>query len=132
MELTVQNTGKQRKVLIVEDNDKNLKLFKLIINSLGYEVFSAKNGEEGVRMAKEMMPDLILMDIQMPVMDGITAMDNIRVDENIKNIPVIALTSYAMRGDRERLLPHGFVDYIAKPVSKDGLIGAVRKVLERA
>ena len=132
MELPFQNTGKQRKGLIVEDNDKNLKLFKLIINSLGYEVFSAKNGEEGVRMAKEMMPDLILMDIQMPVMDGITAMDNIRVDENIKNIPVIALTSYAMRGDRERLLPHGFVDYIAKPVSKDGLIGAVRKVLERA
>lgn len=130
METTVQNPGKQRKVLIVEDNEKNLKLFRLIINSLGYETFSARNGEEGVRMAKEMVPDLILMDIQMPVMDGITAMDNIRADEKTKDIPVIALTSYAMRGDRERFLQHGFTDYIAKPVGKDSLIGAVRKVLE--
>lgn len=131
MESTVQNPRKQRKVLIVEDNEMNLKLFRLIIGSLGYEVFSARNGEEGVRMAKEIMPDLILMDIQMPVMDGITAMDNIRVDENIKNIPVIALTSYAMKGDRERLLQHGFVDYIAKPVRKDSLIMAAKKVLEK-
>ena len=130
METTAQNPGKQRKVLIVEDNERNLKLFRLIIGFLGYEVFSAKNGEEGVRMAKEMEPDLILMDIQMPVMDGITAMDNIRADEKIKDIPVIALTSYAMRGDRERFLQHGFTDYIAKPVGKDSLIGAVRKILE--
>ncbi len=130
MEPTVQNTGKQRKVLIVEDNEKNLKLFRLIINSLGYEVFAARNGKEGVDMAKEVLPDLILMDIQMPVMDGITAMDNIKADEITKDIPVIALTSYAMRGDRERLLQHGFVEYIAKPVSKDGLVGTVRKILE--
>lgn len=130
MKSTAQNTGKQRKVLIVEDNERNLKLFRIIIGSLGYETFSARNGEEGVRMAREIMPDLILMDIQMPVMDGITAMDNIRADESIKGIPVIALTSYAMRGDRERLLQHGFVDYISKPVSKDGLINAVRNILE--
>lgn len=132
METTVQNPGKQRKVLIVEDNERNLKLFRLIINSLGYETFSARNGEEGVRMAKEIGPDLILMDIQMPVMDGITAMDNIRADEKTKDIPVIALTSYAMRGDRERFLQHGFTDYIAKPVGKDSLIGAVKKILETA
>lgn len=98
MESTVQNPEKQRKVLIVEDNERNLKLFRLIIGSLGYEVFSARNGEEGVRMAKEI-------------------------------IPVIALTSYAMKGDRERLLYHGFVDYIAKPVRKDILIKAVKKAL---
>ncbi|MDO8445214.1 MAG: response regulator [Deltaproteobacteria bacterium] len=131
MESIVQNPGKQRKVLIVEDNEMNLKLFRLIIGSLGYEVFSARNGEEGVRMAKEIVPDLILMDIQMPVMDGITAMDNIKATEGIKDIPVIALTSYAMKGDRERLLQHGFVDYIAKPVRKDSLIMAAKKVLEK-
>lgn len=131
MESTVQNPEKQRKVLIVEDNERNLKLFRLIIGSLGYEVFSARNGEEGVRMAKEIIPDLILMDIQMPVMDGITAMDTIRADEDTRGIPVIALTSYAMKGDRERLLQHGFVDYIAKPVRKDILIMAAKTVLEK-
>lgn len=131
MESTVQNPEKQRKVLIVEDNERNLKLFRLIIGSLGYEVFSARNGEEGVRMAKEIIPDLILMDVQMPVMDGITAMDTIRADEDTRGIPVIALTSYAMKGDRERLLQHGFVDYIAKPVRKDILIMAAKTVLEK-
>jgi len=104
------------KVLIVEDNERNLKLFNLIMRSLGYETFAARNGEEGVMMAKEIRPDLILMDIQMPVMDGISAVDLLKADEGTREIPVIALTSYAMKGDRERFLEHGFADYIAKPV----------------
>lgn len=133
MESTSQGLKGQRrfKVLIVEDNEKNLKLFRLIINSLGYETMTARDGEEGVRVAKEAGPDLILMDIQMPVMDGVSAIDHLKADEGTKGIPVIALTSYAMKGDKERFLEHGFIDYIAKPVSKDDLINAVKNVLEK-
>lgn len=133
MEFTAQNPEGQRRfrVLIAEDNDKNLKLFKLIISYIGYEALTAKNGEEAVAMARTEMPDLILMDIQMPVMDGLSAMDILRSDEATRAIPVIALTSYAMKGDKERFLEHGFADYIAKPVSKDALIKAVKKVLEK-
>ena len=131
MELTIQNPENKRriKVLIAEDNDKNLKLFRLIIGYMGYETMTAGNGEEAVRMAREKRPDLILMDIQMPVMDGLSAIDLLKSDEATKDIPVIALISYAMKGDRERFLEHGFADYIAKPVGKEALIDAVKKVL---
>ncbi len=119
------------KVLIVEDNEKNLKLFRLIVNSLGYETLTALNGEEGVAAAKLELPDLILMDIQMPVMDGLSAVDLLKSDECTRNIPVIALTSYAMKGDRERFLEHGFADYLSKPVRKEDLIKAIKNILEK-
>jgi two-component system cell cycle response regulator DivK len=119
------------RILIVEDNEKNLKLFQIIIESLGYETLLAKNGEEGVRMAKEQIPDLIIMDIQMPVMDGISTLKVLRSNKKTKDIPVIALTSYAMKGDKERLLEIGFIDYISKPISKDSFIEVVEKVLGR-
>jgi two-component system cell cycle response regulator DivK len=118
------------KILIVEDNEKNLKLFSVIIKSLGYETLTARNGEEGVTIAKKDSPDLILMDIQMPVMDGITALNILKSDERTKNIPVIALTSYAMTGDRERFLGLGFSAYISKPIDKDGFIKAIENILK--
>jgi len=118
------------KILIVEDNEKNLKLFSVIIKSLGYAILTAMNGEEGVSMAKENAPDLILMDIQMPVMDGITALNMLKSDERTKNIPVIALTSYAMAGDKEKFLGLGFSDYISKPIDKDGFIKAIENILK--
>ena len=120
-----------KKILIVEDNENNIMLFKIIIESLGYETLSARNGEEGVRMAKEQTPDLILMDIQMPVMDGISAMKALGSDERTKHIPVIALTSYAMMGDKERLLKDGFTDYISKPISNEGFVEVVEKTLRK-
>ncbi|MBI4690520.1 MAG: response regulator [Nitrospirae bacterium] len=104
------------RILIVEDNEKNLKLFGVIIKSLGYEILTAMNGEEGVVIAKKESPDLILMDIQMPVMDGITALNMLKSEERTKNIPVIALTSYAMARDKEKFLGLGFSDYISKPI----------------
>lgn len=119
------------RVLIVEDNEKNLKLFRLIVNSLGYETLTARNGEEGVAAAKLELPDLILMDIQMPVMDGLSAVDLLKLDEGTRNIPVIALTSYAMKGDRERFLEHGFAGYLSKPVRKEDLIKAIKNILEK-
>lgn len=118
-------------ILIVEDNGRSLKLFELIINSLGHESLTAINGEEGIRVAKEEMPDLILMDIQMPVIDGLSALKALQSDEKTKDIPVIALTSYAMKGDQERLMKAGFVDYIAKPIAKKDFIEAVEKALRR-
>ena len=119
-----------KKILIIEDNEKNLKLFNVIIKSLGYETLTAMNGEEGVSMAKENAPDLILMDIQMPVMDGITALNMLKSDERTKNIPVIALTSYAMAGDKEKFLGLGFSEYISKPIDKDGFIKAIENILK--
>jgi len=119
------------KILIVEDNGKNLKLFKLILDSLGHESLTATNGEEGLRVAKEEMPDLILLDIQMPVMDGMSAMKVLQSDERTKDIPVIALTSYAMAGDKERMMEAGFVDYIAKPIAKKDFVKAVKKALRK-
>ncbi len=118
------------KILIVEDNEKNLKLFSVIIKSLGYEILTAMNGEEGVNMAKDRLPDLILMDIQMPVIDGITALNMLKSDERTKNIPVIALTSYAMAGDKEKFLGLGFSNYISKPIDKDGFIKAIENILK--
>jgi CheY-like chemotaxis protein len=116
-------------VLIVEDNEKNLKLFSVLIVSLGCEVLTAADGEVGVSIASEKIPDLILMDIQMPRMDGVEALKILRADEKTRNIPVLALTSYAMRGDRERLIESGFSYYISKPINKDGFVEAVRKAL---
>ncbi len=118
-----------KKILIVEDNEKNLKLFSVIVNSMGYEALTAIDGEKGLRIAKEKVPDLILMDIQMPKMDGISALKIIRSVEEIKHVPVIALTSYAMKGDRERLVEYGFSDYIAKPISKEAFIEVIKKAL---
>ncbi len=104
-------------ILIVEDNATNLRLFIQIIHHLGYAILAAKDGEEGVRMAKEFLPDLVLMDIQMPLVSGSEALRKLKADAATKAIPVIALTSYAMRGDRERFLGEGFAGYISKPIN---------------
>ena len=120
----------EMKILIVEDNEKNLKLFKIIVESLGHETLTATNGEDGVMIAKEKLPDLILMDIQMPKIDGVAAFKLLQKDERTRRIPVIALTSYAMKGDRERLLEEGFSDYLSKPIDKNNFIAVIKKVFE--
>ncbi|HAK88236.1 MAG TPA: hypothetical protein DHV16_08315 [Nitrospiraceae bacterium] len=117
------------KVLIVEDNEKNLKLFKLLVTSTGCEVVTAANGEEGIKAAREEKPVLIVMDIQMPVMDGISAMGLLKSDEATRDIPVVALTSYAMKGDRERFLREGFADYIAKPIDTDVFLDTIKTII---
>jgi two-component system cell cycle response regulator DivK len=117
------------KILIVEDNEKNLKLFRSLLNSQGYETIEARDGEEGIRLAKDQKPDLILMDIQIPVIDGVTATRILKENPETKDIPVIALTSYAMKGDRERFLSEGFVEYIAKPIKVDKFLEVIRRCL---
>ena len=119
-----------KNVLIIDDNDKNRKLVKVILESEGYSTVEAENGKLGVDKAVEIKPDLIIMDVQMPVMDGVTASKELRSNEATKDIPIIMLTSYAMMGDRERLTAEGSVDdYITKPISLDPFLEAVRKYL---
>lgn len=120
------------RILIVEDNEKNRKLLKLVLGSFGHELLLAENGAEGFRTAKESLPNLILMDIQMPVMDGISALKALKSDEKTRDIPVIALTSYAMKGDRERLVDMGFTGYIAKPINVNEFTDMVGEILKES
>ena len=104
-------------VLIVEDHEANLHLMEALLKVPGYQTLRATDGEEGVRMAREMLPDLILMDIQMPKMDGLAATRLIKSTPETCHIPVIALTAHTMLRDRENALKAGCDDYIGKPVN---------------
>lgn len=105
-----------RTILIVEDDDNNRLLMSDILSYHGYTVLKAINGVEGIEMARKHHPDLVLMDIQMPLMDGFTAARRLKDDPLTRALRLIALTSFAMQGDRERILAAGFDDYIAKPI----------------
>lgn len=118
------------KILVVDDNPTNRKLAEQALSMSGHEVVEAVNGEEGVNKAVSENPDVILMDIQMPGIDGIEAMKQIRSQDGGDKVPVLALTAYAMKGDRERLLEDGFDDYISKPFSIAELIEKVGKYSE--
>lgn len=119
-----------RIVLIVEDNEKNLKLFRFLVESIGCKVLVATEGEEALRVAMETPPDLILLDIQLPVMDGVSVLRALRADEKTRHVPVIALTAYAMKGDRERLLGMGFDGYISKPIESKSFMETVERALK--
>ena len=116
-------------ILIVEDEPKNLKLFRDLLQRFGFETVEATDGEQGVELAREKKPDLILMDIMMPKMDGLEATRLLKADATTKRIPIIALTSYAMKGDRERTIEAGCDGYIAKPVDIQELLKAVGQFL---
>jgi len=118
------------KILIVEDNENNRSLFRDILTFHGYEVSIAADGREGVALARELKPDLILMDIQMPGMDGMTAGGILKGDPATSNLKIIALTSFAMRGDQEKFLAAGFDGFLSKPISTRELPGLVKQWLE--
>lgn len=103
-------------VLIVEDNPRNLKLARDILNHAGYDTLEAANAEEGIVLARQRRPGVVLLDIQLPGMDGMQALDRLRADPTTRDIPVIALTAFAMKADRERFLAAGFDCYVAKPL----------------
>lgn len=121
-----------QRILIVEDNDHNRSMFSDILVFHGYQVSLATDGQEGVLMARELMPDLILMDIQMPGMDGLTAGCILKEDPATSGLKIIALTSFAMRGDQEKFLAAGFDGYLSKPISTRELPVMVKKWLEEA
>ena len=115
------------RILVVEDNEKNMKLFRDVLTVKGYHTLEATTGESAVALATEHVPDLVLMDIQLPDIDGIEALTRLRADERTASIPVLALTAQAMHGDRERFLARGFDGYVSKPVDIGELVDAVRQ-----
>ncbi|HET6656286.1 MAG TPA: response regulator [Gaiellaceae bacterium] len=115
------------RVLVVEDNEKNMKLFRDVLLAAGYRTLEATTGEEAVTIAAEHSPDLVLMDIQLPDIDGIEALGRLRDDSRTAAVPVLALTAQAMEGDRERFLAAGFDGYLSKPVNVVDLVAAVKR-----
>ncbi len=116
-----------KSVLVVEDNDVNMKLFHDVLEARGYNVLQAKNGMEGWRMAREQRPDLILMDIQLPDVSGLEVTKWLKDDETLKSIPVIAITAFAMAGDKEKFLEGGCDAYIPKPISVPDFLQTVER-----
>ena len=116
-------------ILIVEDNEKNLKLVRDVLQFKGYKTIEAMTGNEGVKMAKEQKPDLVLMDIQLPDIDGITALGQIRADPAIEKMLVIAVSASVMPDDQQRIVASGFDDYITKPINVKGFVETVEKFI---
>jgi len=104
------------KILVIEDNDKNRRLVKLILEAKKYEIIEATTGEEAIAYLNKEKPDLILLDIQLPHIDGLTLTKEIRSRDETKKIPIIAVTAYAMKGDKEKILEAGCDAYISKPI----------------
>ena len=117
-------------ILIVEDNETNMALAREILSIDGYSMLEAENGRIGIDKAIESVPDVVLMDINIPEVDGITAMKEIKKNEKTKSIPIIALTASAMVGDDVKMLKEGFDGYVTKPISMKTLLEAVRNVLK--
>jgi CheY-like chemotaxis protein len=118
------------KILIVEDNENNRSLMRDLLTFHGYEITTASDGHEGVSIARELLPDLILMDIQMPGMDGMSAGNQLKSEPATSKIKIIAITSFAMQGDKEKFLAAGFDGYLSKPINTRGLPALVKQWLE--
>ena len=116
-------------ILIVEDNEKNMKLVRDVLQVKGYETIEAGTGEDGVRLAAERMPDLVLMDIQLPGMNGIDALKALRAEPSTARIPVIALTASVMQQDRQEIMSAGFDAFIEKPINLREFLATVQKTL---
>ncbi len=119
------------KILLVEDNEMNRDMLSRRLERRGYEVVIALDGESGVEMAQTHVPDLVLMDMSLPVLDGWEATRRLKVDPTTKHIPIIALTAHAMSGDREKALEAGCDDYDTKPVELARLLGKIEALLAR-
>jgi len=118
-----------KRILVIEDNETNIYLVGFILKKNGLEVIEARSGEEGVELAIKEKPNLILMDIQLPGIDGLEATRRIRESEAEEEVPIIALTSYAMTGDRDKSLAAGCTGYIEKPINPDTFMGEIEKYL---
>jgi two-component system cell cycle response regulator DivK len=116
-------------ILIVEDNDRNLKLVRDVLQVKGYTTLEAMTGEDGVKLALERKPDLVLMDIQLPGINGIEALHQIRANPETANIPIIAVTASVMQQDRKQITEAGFDAYVGKPINLKEFLDAVKKAL---
>jgi len=119
------------RVLVVEDNDKNMKLLRDVLQATGYTTLEATTGEEALELALAHEPALVLMDVQLPGIDGVEALEQLRQDGRTSSIPVLAVTAQAMSGDRDRFLAAGFDGYLSKPVDVAELLQTVREHCSR-
>jgi len=120
-----------KKILIVEDNELNMKLFKDLLEVHDIETVETRNGNNALELAREEKPDLILMDIQLPEISGLDITKMLKEDDELKSIPVIAVTAFAMKGDEEKIREGGCEDYISKPISVPNFLEVIQKHLEQ-
>jgi two-component system cell cycle response regulator DivK len=118
-----------KKVLIVEDNELNMKLFHDLIEACGHEILETRDGIEALKLARQHHPDLILMDIQLPEVSGLEVTRWLKEDDDLRSIPVIAVTAFAMKGDEEKIRSGGCEAYIAKPISVANFLQTVERFL---
>jgi two-component system cell cycle response regulator DivK len=128
----VQARQMTKTVLVVEDNELNMKLFHDLLDAHGYRTLQTRNGMDALRIAREQRPDLILMDIQLPEVSGLEVTKWLKDDESLRDIPVIAVTAFAMKGDEERIRQGGCEAYISKPISIATFLDTVRRYLGEA
>ena len=127
---TKSTNGSAKTVLVVEDNELNMKLFHDLLEAHGYNILQTKDGMDALRLAREHKPDLILMDIQLPEVSGLEVTKWIKEDDDLKSIPVIAVTAFAMKGDEEKIREGGCEAYIAKPISVTNFLETVQRFLD--
>ena len=116
----------ENRILIIEDNEQNLYLMRFLLEKGGFRVLEARNGRDGITRAVKERPDAILIDIQLPLMDGYSVAAELREKKELGDVPIIAVTSYAMPGDREKALQAGATDYMEKPINPDTFVGQIR------
>jgi CheY-like chemotaxis protein len=117
------------RILYIEDNFQNRRLVKRLLTKKGYEIIEAEDGLQGIAIAAREKPDLILMDINLPGIDGMEATSRLKSSRDLSHIPIVAVTAQAMRGDRERIMAAGCDDYLQKPIDNDQLVNTVRKFI---
>lgn len=116
-----------QKILIIEDNDQNLYMMTFLLEAHGFEIIAARDGKTGVALANQMNPAVILLDIQLPGMDGYAVAAALRSTAGLERVPIVAVTSFAMLGDREKILSAGATDYIEKPINPDTFVEQIKK-----
>lgn len=117
-------------ILIVEDNDLNMKLFNDLLQANGYNTVQTKSGKEALQLTREHRPDLIIMDIQLPEISGLEVTKRLKADDELKDIPIVAVTAFAMKGDEEKIRDGGCEGYIAKPISVSNFLETIAEFLD--
>ena len=123
------NPAQAKTVLIVEDNELNMKLFNDLLEAHGYRVLQTRDGLSALEIARQHMPDLIIMDIQLPEISGLEITDRLKKDAALKAIPIVAVTAFAMRGDEQKILGAGCDAYLSKPISVSTFLETIRKYI---
>jgi two-component system cell cycle response regulator DivK len=126
----MKEVPQQKTILIVEDNDLNMKLFHDLLEAHGYRILQTKDGMESLKLARQHRPDLILMDIQLPEVSGLEVTKWLKEDDELRAIPVIAVTAFAMKGDEEKIREGGCEAYIAKPISVANFLQTIARFLK--